>query len=668
MPTLTIDGRTVEVATGTKVIEAAERLGIVIPRFCYHPALGSVGACRVCAVGFLEGPVRGVQMSCMIDAQDGMVVSTTDPEATDFRRHVIEWLMMNHPHDCPVCDEGGHCLLQEETISGGHGLRRYLGKKRTYRDQDLGPLVQHEMNRCIHCYRCRRFYQDYAGYRDLGALQIASRTYFGRFADGPLESPFAGNLIDVCPTGVFTDKPSRFKGRRWDFERAPSICLECSLGCSTVVSARYREIVRIEAGVSEDVNGHFICDRGRYGFAYANRPDRPRAARIDGAEVPIDEALAAVSKRLAQFPPEAVALVCSPRSTVETLEASVALADSMRFRPPAFFRDPGESQKVRAAVASLAPTLAVSLREVEHADFILVVGADPLSEAPMLALALRQAFRRGARVAVLDPRPVSLPLDFVRVAIAPDEIDGCLGDLVGQTLRNSSRITEEGLQDVGDSLVQARRPVVVCGTDVVLPTSPAAAAELARSLEGSKESAGLFYVLPGPNAFAAALLDRGESILRTVEAIEAGDVRALLVVEGDPFVSLADRSRVESALRQLEFLLVLDHVPSVTSRIAQAFLPTSTAFEAGGWFVNQEGRAQRAGRVHGGGEPLSQTSAGEHPPRRFRLDVPGGEPEPAHALLDRLAALLGCGRSGVPWVARLADGVRIFAEDVAPHS
>jgi NADH-quinone oxidoreductase subunit G len=234
MPKLKIDNLEIEVPKGTKVIEAAARLGIIIPRFCFHPALGPVGACRVCAVKFLEGPVKGVQMSCMTDAQDGMVVSTADEEAVDFRKHVIEWLMMNHPHDCPVCDEGGHCLLQDMTVSGGHGIRRYLGKKRTYRDQYLGVFVQHEMNRCIHCWRCRRFYQEFAGYRDLGAMQIAHRTYFGRYKDGPLESPFSGNLIDICPTGVYTDKPSRFTGRRWDFERGLSLCIHCSLGCNTI--------------------------------------------------------------------------------------------------------------------------------------------------------------------------------------------------------------------------------------------------------------------------------------------------------------------------------------------------------------------------------------------------------------------------------------------------
>ena len=291
MPKIIIDDREVEVPDGTKVIEAAELLGIMVPRFCYHPALGSVGACRVCAVKFLEGPFKGVQMSCMIDAKDGMIISTTDEEATEFRQYVIEWLMLHHPHDCPVCDEGGHCLLQDMTISGGHGIRRYLGLKRTYHDQYLGPLVQHEMNRCIHCYRCSRFYQEFAGYRDLGVMQSANRTFFGRYEDGILESPFTGNLSDICPTGVYTDKPSRFFGRRWDYERTPILCINCSLGCHTVASARYRDLVRQEARYSKAVNGFFICDRGRHGFQYARHEQRPRRALIDGEQVTHDLAM-----------------------------------------------------------------------------------------------------------------------------------------------------------------------------------------------------------------------------------------------------------------------------------------------------------------------------------------------------------------------------------------
>ena len=352
-----------------------------------------------------------------------MVVSTTHPDAMDYRKYVIEWLMLDHPLDCPVCDEGGHCLLQDETVSGGHGIRRFLGPKRTYRDQHLGLFVQHEMNRCIQCWRCRRFYQEYAGYRDLGALQIGRRTYFGRFSDGALESPFAGNLIDVCPTGVFTDKPSRFKGRRWNFERGPSLCLHCSLGCNTVGSAQYREMVRLEGRQNDAVNGFFICDRGRYGFGYANHPERPRRARRGGQEVPWDEAIEAAAAELARISrehgPHAVACVGGARSSLETQGALKLFCRTQGWRDPQFFWDSAQERKVKAAVGRLDQRLAVSMRQLEAADFILLAGADPVNEAPMLAIALRQAQRRGAQVTVLDPRPVFLPCEFEPLPVPP---------------------------------------------------------------------------------------------------------------------------------------------------------------------------------------------------------------------------------------------------------
>ena len=374
MPKLTIDDRVIEVPEGTKVIEAAERLGIMIPRFCYYKPLGSVGACRMCAVKLLDKKSKGVQMSCMLDAKDGMIVSTDHPEVVEFRKHIIELLMLNHPHDCPVCDEGGHCLLQDLTVAGGHGIRRYEGKKRTHRDQNLGRFIQHEMNRCIQCYRCSRFYQEFCGYRDLGVMQIGSRVYFGRYGDGALESPFAGNLADLCPTGVYTDKPSRFKGRRWDFERSPSLCIHCSLGCLTVASVRYREMVRIESRYGSDVNGYFICDRGRYGFYYNEHPGRPRRAKIDGEEVSWDRAVGAVVDRLAQIQKRDrsfVAVQGSVRNSLETQAALAGLCKRTGWKGPGFFADSFEERKVKSAVSHLDARVAVSLRDIESADAII---------------------------------------------------------------------------------------------------------------------------------------------------------------------------------------------------------------------------------------------------------------------------------------------------------
>jgi NADH-quinone oxidoreductase subunit G len=660
MPKLIIDEQEIVVPQGTKVIEAAERLGIMIPRFCYHPALGSVGACRVCAVKFVEGPHKGVDMSCMVEARDGMVVSTTDEEAVQFRQYVIEWLMLNHPLDCPVCDEGGHCLLQDGTVSGGHGVRRYLGKKRTYLDQDLGPFVQHEMNRCIHCFRCRRFYQDFAGYRDLGVMQIGRREYFGRAESGRLESPFSGNIIDICPTGVYTDKPARFKGRRWNFERGPSLCIHCSLGCNTTGSARYREMLRQEARFNEAVNGYFLCDRGRYGFDFANHPDRPRIARTGEREVPWEEGIQAAAERLRAIAPEEVLCVGSQRCSLETQASLKRMCRLLAWPDPRFFMEPATRRKVRTAVTRLDERLAVPMRQIEDADFILALGADPVNEAPMLAMAMRQAWRKGAQVAVVDPRPVFLPFPFSHMAVIPEHIDVCATVLVkraleGKTLSsNIARFFESlpltykpgpdmqnRLEELAQKLGRAQRPVVICGTDIVRESTPVLAADLAALLQEAVERTGLFFVLPGPNAFGACLLSSNEGQNSVLEAVESGRVKALLLVEQDLYWSWPDPLRVEQALDKVNHLLVLDYLPSASLRRAHVVLPTTTLFErTAATFVNQEGRVQKAPPVHRGGTPLSQISGGNHPPRTFLKAIPGGDPKAAHEVVAELYAAI----------------------------
>ncbi len=665
MPKLKIDNLEIEVPKGTKVIEAADRLGIPIPRFCYHPALGPVGACRMCAVMFGQGPVKGIQMSCMIDAQDGMVVSTLHPEAVAFRRQVIEWLMVNHPHDCPVCDEGGQCLLQDMTVSSDHGIRRYRGKKRTYRDQYLGPLVQHEMNRCIHCYRCSRFYQEFAGYRDLGPMQIAYRTYFGRYQDGVLESPFAGNLVDICPTGVYTDKPARFQGRRWDFQRGPSLCIHCSLGCHTVGSARFRRVVMMEAEFSQAVNGYFMCDRGRHGFHYASHAERPRRPRIGNRETSWEEAVKAAADSLdgigKQYGPNSVAVLGSPRSSVETLAMLRRVCRTHGWQDPKVFTTSSLDQKVRAAVSRLDESIAVSQREMEHSDFILIVGADPLNEAPMSVLAVRQAARRGAHVAVLDPRPVFLPFEYEHVPVAPEEIDACLSTLVRRSLEGydpsplgpkaslfygalpweyASPRFQDRFSVVEERLKKSLRPVLVCGTDLVPLSTPSLAADLALLLKGAKRSGGLFFVLPGANAFGASLLLPEGCLVRILKDIEEGKVHALVVVENDPYRSYPNRDRLEQAFSRLDFLLVMDYLPSPTAMAAHVFFPTATLFETESSFINQEGRLQFAKPFFAGGTPIEQVSHGKHPPRVFSPVIPGAEPQPAWQAVMELARFL----------------------------
>lgn len=643
MPDLIIDHRPIQVPRGTRVIDAAERLGIMIPRFCYLKVLGAVGACRMCAVMFEEGPVKGLEMSCMVKAADGMRVTTSHPEAVDFRRSVIEWLMLNHPHDCPVCDEGGHCLLQDETISGGHGRRRYTGRKRTYEDQDLGPLIRHEMNRCIHCYRCVRFYREYAGFGDLGTMGIASRVFFGRFASGVLESPFAGNLIDICPTGVYTDKPSRYQGRRWHMQRAASVCLHCSLGCNTVAWGHNGTIIRQESRENSRVNGSFICDRGRYGHAYANLAERPRQARLAGR--PTDwrhaaEGAAALLKEMGDDAgSSAVAVLGSARNSLETQIILRYLAHHARWRAPRFFAGQREAENTAVAVGRLDSRLATGLAEVGEADCLLAAGADPLQEAPMLALAMRQAARRGARVMMIDPRPIELPFAFEYLPVGIGELAAALAAVVKKAVKKGGRENlgpeekrffrglPDGVQAPGLNrrlaeaagfVAESRRPVIICGTGITSPATIDLAADLTHLLQRTRAGSRLFYPLAGPNAFGAGLLQQSSryfpSILRD---IEAGEIRALVVAESDPFFHFRDQRRLEEALDQLELLAVFDYLPTRLVERADIFIPTATVFEAGGSFINNSGLLQYAAPVQENCIPLALLEGGSHPPRSY---------------------------------------------------
>lgn len=618
MPKLVIDGREIRVPEGTKVIEAADLLGITIPRLCYHPALGPAGSCRLCAVSFLEGPLKGVLMSCSVDARDGMVISTHHPEAVEFRRQVMEWLMMNHPLDCPVCDEGGHCMLQEMTVAGGHHHRRFRGSKRTYLEQDLGPFVQQEMNRCIHCFRCRRFYQDFAGYRDFGALGLGERTYFGRAHEGRLESPFSGNLIDVCPTGALTDKPSRFKARRWEAQNAPSVCIHCSIGCSTTVWARFREVFRIEARHNPEVNGYFICDRGRYGFDYTNHPHRPHAPMIKGKETSPEEAIRVTAEALARilkdYGPQAIGVVGSHRCSLETMAALSILCVTQGWQGPIFFENNEEALKTRLFLDRRVRERILGLKGLERSDAVVAVGVDPLREAPMLALAMRQVCRRGARVIAIDPRPMDLSFPLEHLIAAPWEIPERFSEIMNQGIAPSSHV----------SIVVGTRVLDFHGMREVL--SSALLSDQARILP----------VVEGANSLGSACMDGGLTLFELQERIETGQIKALVVVEADPLSFGRISGRLGKAFSSLECLVVLDYLPSKVSEIATALLPTATIFEVGGCFVNHEGRLQEAMAVHRGGIPVSQTLAEGHPPRTLGAEVPGGIPGPSWEILRKL--------------------------------
>jgi len=399
MPTLIIDGESYEVDGSKNLLEVCIQLGLEIPYFCWHPAIGSVGSCRQCAVKQFqdENDQRGrIVMSCMTGIADGMIISLKDQATQEFRDLGIESTMANHPHDCPVCEKGGECHLQDMTNLSDHTVRFYDGKKRTHHNQQLGPFINHEMNRCIACYRCVRYYQDYAGGDDLQVLGASSHVYFGRDQDGTLENPFSGNLVEVCPTGVFTDKTySRHYTRKWDLQTAPSICSHCAVGCNTSPGERYGTLRRVVNRYNGAVNGYFLCDRGRYAYEFVNSEQRVRNVfRKQGDRfeaISEDDGLKLLSHWTNNRNASGTAIgIGSPRASLEANYALLDLVGKDNFYA-GVSHDEQQANHSILNVLSNPPAQIASLEQVKQADAILILGEDILNTAPLLALSVRQA-------------------------------------------------------------------------------------------------------------------------------------------------------------------------------------------------------------------------------------------------------------------------------------
>lgn len=615
MATIYIDNQAYSVKDGQNLLQAALSLGFDLPYFCWHPAMHSVGACRQCAVKQFKDAqdTRGrIVMACMTPAVDGARISLDDPEARAARRSVIEFLMVNHPHDCPVCDEGGECHLQDMTVMAGHTGRRYRFEKRTHRNQELGPFVNHEMNRCIACYRCVRYYRDLAGGRDLDVFSWRHHVYFGRARDGLLESEFSGNLVEICPTGVFTDKTlGRHYTRKWDLATAPSVCVHCGAGCNTIPGERYGLLRRIRNRFHDEVNGYFLCDRGRYGYEFVNLPRRIRQASVRTATGPVARETA-MAQWGAMRPRNAIG-IGSPRASLEANYALRALVGPDRFHTGLSEAD----NRLAALALELlrgGRVRSAAQADVRAADALLILGEDISNTAPLLALDVRlssqkakivaaakmkipawdDAAVREAAQAVRTPLFIATPcatrLDGeARIArqAAPEDI-AALGFAVARAVAGEK--VEGPAAEIADALAKAERPVVLSGTLCASAPVLRAAAAVAEALIDRGRAAALGLVLPECNSLGLALIG-GRSLEAAAQAVRDGRVETVVVVENDLF-RRADADTVEAILAA-RHLLVIDHLPHATAERAEMLLPAATFAESTGTCVNSEGRAQR---------------------------------------------------------------------------
>ncbi|MCP2020485.1 UNVERIFIED_ORG: NADH-quinone oxidoreductase subunit G [Pseudomonas reinekei] len=625
MATIHVDGKELEVDGADNLLQACLSLGLDIPYFCWHPALGSVGACRQCAVKQYtdENDTRGrIVMSCMTPATDNTWISIEDEESKAFRASVVEWLMTNHPHDCPVCEEGGHCHLQDMTVMTGHNERRYRFTKRTHQNQQLGPFISHEMNRCIACYRCVRFYKDYAGGTDLGVFGAHDNVYFGRVEDGTLESEFSGNLTEVCPTGVFTDKThSERYNRKWDMQFSPSICHGCSSGCNISPGERYGELRRIENRFNGSVNQYFLCDRGRFGYGYVNREDRPRQPLLaNGTKLSLDEALDKAADLLRG---RNIVGIGSPRASLESNYALRELVGAEHFYSGI---EAAELERIRLVLQVLkdSPLPVPNMRDIEDHDAVFVLGEDLTQTAARMALSLRQSVK-GKAEDMADAMRVQPWLDaavknigqhalnplFIAslaetklddiaeecVHAAPDDL-ARIGFAVAHALDASAPAVEgldaealELAQRIADALLAAKRPLIIAGTSLGSKALIEAAANIAKALKLREKNGSISLIVPEANSLGLAMLG-GESVDAALQAVIDGKADAIVVLENDLYTR-TDKARVDAALTAAKVVIVADHQKTATSDRAHLVLPAASFAEGDGTLVSQEGRAQR---------------------------------------------------------------------------
>ncbi|MDO9271154.1 MAG: NADH-quinone oxidoreductase subunit NuoG [Methylobacter sp.] len=624
MARIEIDGQSYDVQDGENLLSACLSLGLDLPYFCWHPALGSAGACRQCAIIQYKDAEdrRGrLVMACMTPVADTLRISLDAEQARQFRSDNIELLMTNHPHDCPVCEEGGECHLQDMTVMTGHTFRRYRGLKRTHNNQNLGPFINHEMNRCIACYRCVRFYDDYAGGKDLQVFGIHNNVYFGRFEDGALENEFSGNLVEVCPTGVFTDKTfSAHYARKWDLQSAPSVCVHCGLGCNIAPGERYGELRRVVNRYNSEVNGYFLCDRGRFGYGFVNSPERIRKPKLKGyPDITVDTAESYFRNLLKTAKP-AIG-IGSPRAP---LEANFALR--MLVGEENFFLGLEDTEHILLnTIAELMLDGGIhspSLREVEQADAVLILGEDVTHSAPRLALSLRQAARNAsfdladtlhilpwqdAAVRNLD-KHVSTPVFIASVCATrlddtaantyragPEDI-ARLGFAIAHSLDESAPAPavlsdrEQSLAaTIADNLRQAKRPLIVSGTGGSSLAVIQAAYNVAKALPSINKQ--LAFTVPECNSLGLAIMG-GRPLSQAFERIGNGLTDSVIILENDLYRRAPSRN-VDLFLQLADHVVVIDSLENKTTEHAELVLPTSTFAESEGTLVNNEGRAQR---------------------------------------------------------------------------
>ncbi len=614
-----IDGRVCEASPGEMIIAVADREGIAIPRFCYHKKLSIAANCRMCLVEAEQGgrPFPKPVPACATPVAAGMKVLTRSPKALEAQRGTMEFLLINHPLDCPICDQGGECELQDVAMGYGGDVSRYSEGKRVVKDEDLGPLVATDMTRCIHCTRCVRFGAEIAGVRELGATGRGEDMRIGTFVAHTLTHELSGNIIDLCPVGALTSKPFRFKARSWELTQAEGIAPHDAVGSNLHLHLRGNQVMRVHPKDNEAVNETWISDRDRFSYEGLASPDRLTEPMIkeDGAWRPIgwQDALIRVAERLKTASADQIGTLIAPTATLEEMYLAQKLARGLgatavdsRLRQQDFRGDAADPP---------LPWLGVPIAELETRDAVLLIGSDIRQEQPLLAHRLRKAALGGAGIVLVNPLPLELTFPAQQLVTSAAGMlgelaaiakalrkrgSGSVKDLIAQanpTDRHTSaaeRLKAAGTERSGlillgalaaahpdYTLLKALAYVIAEATGSTVGYLPLAANSAGAYLAGA-----LPHVLPGARP--------GEAIGADARAMLVTARKAYVLWGVEPSYDFANPSLAATALGSADLVVAATafRAPSLEA-VADLMLPIAAFAETSGTFVNAEGTWQR---------------------------------------------------------------------------
>ncbi|HSS46823.1 MAG TPA: NADH-quinone oxidoreductase subunit NuoG [Burkholderiales bacterium] len=604
---LEIDGKQIEVTEGSTIMDAANRLGIFIPYFCYHRKLSIAANCRMCLVQVEKAPKP--LPACATPVSGGMKVFTHSDEAVNAQKGVMEFLLINHPLDCPICDQGGECPLQDLAVGYGGSSSRYQEEKRVVVNKNLGPLIATDMTRCIHCTRCVRFGQEIAGVMELGMVGRGEYVEIMPFVEKTVDSELSGNMIDICPVGALTSKPYRYTARAWELSRHKSVSPHDSFGSNLIVQVKENKVMRVLPRENEEINECWLSDRDRFSYEGLNSEERLTRPMLkqDGEwkEVEWQTALEYIANRIKQIKnshsAQAIGALATAHSTLEELYLLQKLVRGLgsgnvdfRLRQSDFSADDARQG---------APWLGMKIADLNSLDRVLVIGSALRKDHPLTAHRLRQTVKRGMQLNLINPADDELLMPVAnRIIVAPGMMNRALAEVLKATVdaRNSSYPAQlEEIQPsqeakrIAESLLSGKNVAIFLGN--IAQHHPQAAALHALAQELAMLTGAKFgFFGEAANRLggyiAGAVPDNGAG--KPAKAMLDNPLKAYLLLNAEVELDCHDPQQALAAMRSAELVVAMSAYTHQAVEYAHVLLPIAPFTETAGTFINTEGRAQ----------------------------------------------------------------------------